>query len=970
MKASTAYILSRIFTKQSLDGLGAIKGASCTIKSIVDNGDGTHTITFEWVSNSGASQTGTLVVKDGEDGADGLGIKSVEVDANNHVIVTYDDDTTADAGLVPTVKGDKGDTGEDGFSPTIEVTDITGGHKVSITDADGTQTFDVMDGQDGEGAVSSVNGKTGTVTLDANDVGALPDDTELFSGDYEDLTNKPTLFSGDYDDLTNKPTLFSGDYDDLTNKPDLSQFITKAVNDLTNYYLKTDTYTKTEVDNIITAVKNSRFEAVDALPTTDIQTNVIYLVPKSTGQTNNAKDEYINLDGTTEGWEKIGDTEIDLSGYVTTTALNTALADYTTTANLTTLLNGKVDKVTGKGLSTNDYTNADKAIVDGVTDALADKADADDIPDVSGFATNDLLKDTVGWTGKNLLKNTASTTTTNGITFTVNGDGSVTVNGTATATTIFAINSAVKSHLVENGKYILSGCPTGGASDTYRMDLRSVASGGATEPLLEDTGDGRTFTLSSTIYSNYEIGIYIRIADGTTVSNLTFYPMLRRADIADDTYEPYHESVETMYEEEIHGVNLLNNANSTQTINGVTFTINSDSSVKINGTATANTSFIIFEATENLIPSGDYIVSVGNLSGRLDVNKHNGSTYVGTITSVGTTVSNQLISLDYADYDNAKFVVFVPNWNTVSNATIYPMLRKATIEDSTYRPYNEQAIQNQLNNQTGVLGAKNLLPINLISQVYRGVTFTVNDDYSITASGTVESGYTNANIRISQIDITDLVGKTVIVTGGQYLIDGAFYLFFDFMSSSDTMIRRLSVDATTPSIEYTIPSDAVTLNTTIILTSDFSGNAKTVYPMLRLASDPDNTYQPYTKTNQQLTEDVDELNTLSELTDVSQITVTDSSILEVERVRLNKKGSVLNGFFLLNVKSTLPYNSTLLTLPSGFRPSRFSQAIGFENETNSTSHGLFGVWPNGSMQLQLGFKGFTGSLRIAINAII
>ena len=43
--------------------------------------------------------------------------------------------------------------------------------------------------------------------------------TSDFSGDYDDLTNKPTLFSGDYDDLTNKPTLFSGDYDDLTNKP-------------------------------------------------------------------------------------------------------------------------------------------------------------------------------------------------------------------------------------------------------------------------------------------------------------------------------------------------------------------------------------------------------------------------------------------------------------------------------------------------------------------------------------------------------------------------------------------------------------------------------------------------------------------------------------------------------------------------------------------------------------------------------
>lgn len=39
-------------------------------------------------------------------------------------------------------------------------------------------------------------------------------------------------------------------------------------------------------------------------------------------------------------------------------------------------LDNKVDKVNGKGLSTNDYTDTDKAIVDGVTTALAGKQDA------------------------------------------------------------------------------------------------------------------------------------------------------------------------------------------------------------------------------------------------------------------------------------------------------------------------------------------------------------------------------------------------------------------------------------------------------------------------------------------------------------------------------------------------------------------------------------------------------------------
>ena len=44
----------------------------------------------------------------------------------------------------------------------------------------------------------------------------------LFSGSYTDLENKPMLFSGSYTDLENKPTLFSGNYDDLTNVPSLS----------------------------------------------------------------------------------------------------------------------------------------------------------------------------------------------------------------------------------------------------------------------------------------------------------------------------------------------------------------------------------------------------------------------------------------------------------------------------------------------------------------------------------------------------------------------------------------------------------------------------------------------------------------------------------------------------------------------------------------------------------------------------
>lgn len=80
--------------------------------------------------------------------------------------------------------------------------------------------------------VEQGGGGGGTAPRWGNITGTLENQTDLnealeakqnaadaFSGDYDDLTNKPELFSGDYRDLTNKPELFSGDYEDLTNKP-------------------------------------------------------------------------------------------------------------------------------------------------------------------------------------------------------------------------------------------------------------------------------------------------------------------------------------------------------------------------------------------------------------------------------------------------------------------------------------------------------------------------------------------------------------------------------------------------------------------------------------------------------------------------------------------------------------------------------------------------------------------------------
>lgn len=118
---------------------------------------------------------------------------------------------------------------------------------------------------------------------------------------------------------------------DLTND---SGFITNTVNNLVNYYTKTETYTKTEIDSAISAISTGGFVTVSSLPDTDISTKNIYLVPSTDTSVKNLYDEYINTDGTTNGWELIGTTKVDLTNYVNTTQLSNALSNYVTATAL------------------------------------------------------------------------------------------------------------------------------------------------------------------------------------------------------------------------------------------------------------------------------------------------------------------------------------------------------------------------------------------------------------------------------------------------------------------------------------------------------------------------------------------------------------------------------------------------------------------------------------------------------------
>lgn len=102
----------------------------------------------------------------------------------------------------------------------------------------------------------------------------------------------------------------------------------------------------------------------------------------------------------------------------------------------------------------------------------------------------------------------------NGITASLNNDGSITINGTATSDAYILIDSRNSFKLDENHKYLYKGCPSGGSGTGYFL-------GDSWTSMGRDYGKGTIFTATS---GTFQPSIVVR--KGNTVSNLTFKPSL------------------------------------------------------------------------------------------------------------------------------------------------------------------------------------------------------------------------------------------------------------------------------------------------------------------------------------------------------------------------------------------------------------------------------------------------------------
>ena len=144
-------------------------------------------------------------------------------------------------------------------------------------------------------------------------------------------------------------------------------------------------------------------------------------------------------------------------------------------------------------------------------------------------------------------------TSANGITATYNDDGSVTLNGTATGTDAYFWQSS-EIYFKAGVTYTVSGCPAGGSRTTYAI------TGLGWIPF--DAGEGSTFTPDK----DEKRSLAIFVKKGTTVDNLTFYPMLVKGTKA-LPYQKYDREVvwsktstsdETTSDEVVDDITVLN----------------------------------------------------------------------------------------------------------------------------------------------------------------------------------------------------------------------------------------------------------------------------------------------------------------------------------------------------------------------------------------------------------------------------
>lgn len=132
------------------------------------------------------------------------------------------------------------------------------------------------------------------------------------------------------------------------------------------------------------------------------------------------------------------------------------------------------------------------------------------VPYRSNRVRESIVGGSIGW--NQLGEVNISTTTENGLTFTNNGDGSITVNGLATASSNRTVRSS-NYKLLQNHVYYVHGYKRGTVYISGSLNLGGIA---------QDNGDGKIYKREG---SDANAGFRIAYATGEKFENVKMYPM-------------------------------------------------------------------------------------------------------------------------------------------------------------------------------------------------------------------------------------------------------------------------------------------------------------------------------------------------------------------------------------------------------------------------------------------------------------
>lgn len=689
------------YVGETAEGLGAVKGAPVTIKSISEI-DGGHRVIFEWTGTSGTKQTSTLDVMNGVDGKQG---------------------TPGVAGKTP-VKGVDyfdGEKGDDGFSPVITIAEISGGHKVTITTANGEESFDIMDGKDGKNGTGSsigeenviesikVNGVAQTVADDKSvDITVPTVDVDKNYVDTELAKKANTSDIPSLDGYVTDEILEAKGY--LTKVP--SEYVTdeelNAKGYLTSHQDISGKVDKVKGKSLIADTEIERLKGVKNYDDTSIKTELAKKA-NSDDVTKEISDKIAEVvSDAPESFDTLKEISDWISGHENdASAMNSAIKD--NKSAITTLQTDKADKTEiptkvselendssyltehqdisnlvvkeeGKGLSSNDYTSEEKTKLGHVGTSQ----------------------------GRNLIPYPLTNRITNGITYTVQSDGSVLANGTASAENNAYYNFAYKTLKLGDTSYTLSceGLPKSVYVYVYDETISKAVAN------VSDTPVAKTFVGDST----HTYSLSINVGKGTPVFNLAIKPILEMGTIA-HAYEPISESNVNLKDAidkvstsqgSSQGRNLISypyyNGKSYES-NGVTYTVNEvDGTITVNGKATKESDFRLISPYDT---SDRKILELGQTYTLSDcVNQPNTSGYQAPVyfqlVRIDTTKNdfNYGISTNYGNMtwtaSDANLLqygirIVVRSGATADNVVMKPMLEVGAIAHS-YEPTTESNV--------------------------------------------------------------------------------------------------------------------------------------------------------------------------------------------------------------------------------------------------------------------------------------